>query len=227
LSRSSILIISDDPEFARAVTGSWQAGRSVPEITVATSDIWTPSAAGGYSVVIVGPVCNGRLDGILSCFDSVRTVAVVCVVDDEKNCIGLQSAHPNMVFITRQDGWTASLMAISSEAMRRVDAVARAQRAERIALDNQNYASLGRYMLDMRSSVNDALTSVLGNADLLLEPEQPVPQSREQIKTIHAMALRLNEIMQRFSSMASEIRLGEKESQDETTAAGEWLVRSR
>jgi signal transduction histidine kinase len=227
LSRSSILITSDDPEFARTVTASWQASRSMPEITVATSDIWTPSVEGGYSVVIVGPVSNARLERILSCFDTLRSVAVVCVVDDEKNCLRLQSAHPNMVFIPRQDGWRSSLIAISTEAMRRVDAVVRAQRAERIALDNQNYAALGRYMLDMRSSVNDALTSVLGNADLLLEPGQPVPESREQIKTIHAMALRLNEIMQRFSSMASEIRLGEKESQDETETAAERLVRSR
>ena len=47
-------------------------------------------------------------------------------------------------------------------------------------------------MLDMRPSVNNALTSVLGNADLLLlEPGQAHGESREQIQTIHTMALRL------------------------------------
>jgi signal transduction histidine kinase len=227
LTRSSILIISDDPEFARLVTASWQAGRNVPEITVATSDVWTPGIVGGYSIVIVGPVSNGRLETILSCFDNTRATAVISVVDDEKNCALLQSAHPHLIFITRQDGWNSSLIAISTEAMRRVEAVRRAQRAERIALDNQSYASLGRYMLEMRSGVNDALTSVLGNADLLLEPEQAIRDPHEQIKTIHAMALRLNEIMQRFSSLASEIRLGETESQAETEAAGKRLVHGR
>ena len=84
----------------------------------------------------------------------------------------------------------------------------------------QRNAALGRYMLDMRPSVNNALTSVLGNADLLLlEPGQAMhADAREQIRTIHTMALRLNEIMQRFSSVAAEMRAGEKESQAETKA---------
>jgi hypothetical protein len=72
-------------------------------------------------------------------------------------------------------------------------------------------------MLEMRPSVNNALTSVLGNADLLLlEPGQNSGDSREQIRAIQAMALRLNEIMQRFSSLAAEMRSDEKESHAET-----------
>ena len=101
--------------------------------------------------------------------------------------------------------------------MRRAAATARAQRAERFAGELQRNAALGRYMLDVRPSVNNALTSVLGNADLLLlEPEAMHNDAREQIRTIHTMALRLNEIMQRFSSIAAEMRAGEKESQAET-----------
>lgn len=81
-------------------------------------------------------------------------------------------------------------------------------------------------MLEMRPSVNDALTSVLGNADLLLlEPGQATGESREQIQTIHTMALRLNEVMQRFSSLASEMRAGEKESHAETETASRGFVK--
>jgi hypothetical protein len=47
------------------------------------------------------------------------------------------------------------------------------------------------------------------------------PDAREQIRTIHTMALRLNEIMQRFSSVAAEMRAGEKESQAETSSASQ------
>jgi hypothetical protein len=72
-------------------------------------------------------------------------------------------------------------------------------------------------MLEMRPGINNALTSAIGNADLLLlEPGQLSPGCREQIRTIHAMALRLNEVVQRFSSLAAELRAGEKESQAET-----------
>jgi len=80
-------------------------------------------------------------------------------------------------------------------------------------------------MLEMRPSVNNALTSVMGNADLLLlEPGQASAARREQLETIHTMALRLNEIMQRFSSLAAEMRAGEKESQAETQAASRLLA---
>ena len=69
----------------------------------------------------------------------------------------------------------------------------------------------------MRPGINNALTSAIGNADLLLlDPGQLSPECREQVRTIHAMALRLNEVMQRFSSLAAEMRAGEKESQAET-----------
>jgi len=69
----------------------------------------------------------------------------------------------------------------------------------------------------MKHSVNNALTSILGNAELLLlEPGQLSAQSLQQIKTVHHMSLRLNEIMQRFSSLASEIRDAETPSQPET-----------
>jgi hypothetical protein len=72
-------------------------------------------------------------------------------------------------------------------------------------------------MLDMKPSVNNALTSMLGNAELLLlEPGQLSKQSLAQIKTIHSMTLRINEIMQRFSSLATEIREAENASQVET-----------
>ena len=61
------------------------------------------------------------------------------------------------------------------------------------------------------------MTSLLGNAELLLlEPGELSAQSLAQIKTIHTMALRINEIMQRFSSIASEMREVETPSHAET-----------
>jgi len=40
LHHSSVLIVSDDTEFARSVAARWQAERHVPEITLVTSDVW-------------------------------------------------------------------------------------------------------------------------------------------------------------------------------------------
>ena len=101
-----------------------------------------------------------------------------------------------------------------------------AQRAEQAMVQHERYATLGRYMLEMKHSVNNALTSMLGHAELLLlEPGQLSAAAREQTKTIHSMALRLSEIMQRFSSLASEMREREKASQAETEEVPTGSVR--
>jgi signal transduction histidine kinase len=108
---------------------------------------------------------------------------------------------------------------VAGESLRRAEARRLAKQAEGRAAKNESHATLGRYMMDMKHSVNNALTSMLGNAELLLlEPGQLSSQSLAQIKTIHSMALRINEIMQRFSSLASEMREAENASQAETEA---------
>ena len=225
MSQSSVLIVSDDTDFARAVVARWQAERHVPEITLATSDLWRPSSGIGHDLVIVGPVRDESSFPILNSLDAAPTTAVVCVASDEKAVAEKRARHSHAVVIPKRDGWTETLIQFAGEALRRVDAVSRAQRAERVAQESQRNATLGRYILEMRPGVNDALTSVIGNADLLLfDPGQLSVECREQIRTIHAMALRLNEVMQRFSSLAAEMRVGETESQVETELASHRYV---
>jgi hypothetical protein len=223
LNHASVLIVSDDTEFARSVVARWQSQRHVPEITVVTSDVWHPRSAAGHQVIIVGPIRAAKA-AILSDVEPSSVVAI-CVADEEKEALALHSKHPQALVMARRDGWTETLLLVACEALRRVEAVSRAQRAERLALDSQGQATLGRYMLELRPSVNNALTSVLGNADLLLlEPGLGSGECREQVHTIHAMALRLNEIMQRFSSLAAEMRASEKESQAETEVAFQRVI---
>jgi hypothetical protein len=56
--------------------------------------------------------------------------------------------------------------------------------------------------------LNNALTSVLGNSDLLLlEPGTFSAPARAQIETIRNMSLRIHEILQRFSSLEKEMNV--------------------
>ena len=225
MSHAGVLIVSDDTEFARMVAARWQAERHVPEITIVTSDLWQAASGSGYDLVIVGPVRSGTSLAILSSLDAIAGTAAVYIPEEEKDLALVRSEHPHALIVPRQDGWIGTLILVSNEALRRAEAEGRAQKAVRLALECQSNATLGRYMLEMRPSVNNALTSVLGNADLLLlEPGQIPAECREQVRTIHTMALRLNEIMQRFSSLSAEMRAGEKESQAETVAASQRVA---
>ena len=81
-------------------------------------------------------------------------------------------------------------------------------------------ATLGRYMIEMRHSVNNALTSVLGNAELVAhEPGLPATV-QSQASTIRNMALRLNEVFRRFSSIEKELTVAAQESHARGATAG-------
>ncbi|MDE3109726.1 MAG: hypothetical protein KGL02_07280, partial [Acidobacteriota bacterium] len=222
---SSVVIISDDPEFARALAGRWQAERQVPELTVTTSDVWNSVAGPECDLVIVGPMRDGDRSSVFRAASFAAGTPMIMLANEGEDSGALGGKLSNLIFVPRHDGWAATLILLAAEVLRRADANGRAQRAERLALDSQRHATLGRYMLEMRPGVNNALTSMLGNADLLLlAPGELSADGHEQLRAIHTMALRLNEIMQRFSSLATEMWAGETESQHEMEAALRQLL---
>ena len=215
---ASVLILSDEPEFARLLTACWQAERHAPGITVLGSELWKDHEAVPHDLVVVGPVREGKLPGIFGSLEPAAAV-ILCVPADSSELGQLRSRYPRLVHIPLREDWTQTLLLVAGESLRRAEALRLSKHAERRASRNERHATLGRYMMDMKHSVNNALTSMLGNAELLLlEPGQLSSQSLAQIKTIHSMALRINEIMQRFSSLATEMREAENASQAETEA---------
>jgi len=220
LRHANVVILTDETEFARLLTACWQAERQAPRVTVLTSDLWQEQEPPARDLVVVGPVREGALTSVLRMLDP-STAVILCVPADSKELSQLRTKYPRLVHVPLREDWAQTLLLVAGESLRRVEAVRLARQAERAAAKSENYATLGRYMLDMKHNVNSALTSMLGNAELLLlEPGQLSSQSLAQIKTIHSMTLRINEVMQRFSSLASEMLEAETTSQAETEEAG-------
>jgi signal transduction histidine kinase len=216
LPNASILILTDETEFARVACGCWQAQRKAPDITVLNSKLWRNDDAAVHDLIVVGPISHGTLPTVLSSLNDSDAV-IVCLPLDLHEAEDLRGRYPRFLHVYLRDDWSHTLMLVAGEALRRVEALNAARIAEREAANNQRLATLGRYMTDMKHSMNNALTSMLGNAELLLlEPGQLSSQSLGQIKTIHSMAMRINEIMQRFSSLTAEMREAENASQAET-----------
>lgn len=218
LRNANVLILTDDTEFAKLLTACWQAERLPPAITVLTSDIWRENEA-PCDLVVVGPLKEGKLHRVLRALDP-GTAAILCAPADSGELGQLRSKHPRLLHVALHEDWAQTLLLLAGESLRRTEALRQARQAEGKAAKNEHYATLGRYMLDMKHSVNNALTSMLGNAELLLlEPGQLSAQSLAQIKTIHSMALRINEVMQRFSQLSNELKGAENASQGETEEA--------
>jgi signal transduction histidine kinase len=227
LNNASVLILTDDSEFARLLSSCWQLERQAPRITVLNSALWKAQGGETFDLVVLGPVGEGQLPAILSTL--VPAVAVIlCAPADSREMQQLRSRYPRLLHVPLRENWTQTLMLVAGESLQRVRAGRQAKQALSRAAQSDRDAILGRYMADMKHSVNDALTSILGNAELLLlEPGQLSAQSLHQIKTMHSMTLRINEIMQRFSSLASEMREAENASLAETEHAGSGLLTKR
>jgi signal transduction histidine kinase len=120
------------------------------------------------------------------------------------------------MMLRQHDDWVDLVIQLASECLRRIEMTERAERAEATVSELSAQATLGRYMLDMRHSLNNALTAVLGNAELLLmEPGAHSEEVRDQLVTVRSMALRMNEIIARFSSLETELGFASREAKGE------------
>jgi signal transduction histidine kinase len=203
----TVLIISDDVDFARRITARWQTERSAPAFTVLSGDLWPRFAVDVFDVAIVGELRRELLSVVLEPLHSTGQ-PIFCVCHDGPTAQLVHERWPRISVLRRTEYWLETLVLAGREAVHRSRAESRARAAELSCATLDRQATLGHYMLEMRHNLNDALTSVLGNSDLLLlEPGSLSAHTRAQIETIRNMTLRIHEIMQRFSSLEKEMNV--------------------
>jgi len=207
VNQPTVLIISDDVDFSRRITARWQMERIVPAFTLVSGELWPRFAAESFDVAIVGELRRELLSVVLEPLHSTGQPVFFTCIDPETGQL-VRQRWPRVVVLRRGENWIEILVMAASEAAHRARAEARARAAELACAALERQATLGRYMLEMRHNLNNALTSVLGNSDLLLfEPGTLSAPVRAQIETIRHMTLRINEILQRFSSLEKELNV--------------------
>ncbi len=219
---STILIVSDDPAFSSAITAHWQSERHVPAFTLVSGDLCRGLDPDSFQLALIGDL---RPDVLASVLKEIEVTGNPAVLISTKGRAAL-APYKDRVIVVRQDGeWLETLVLVSNEILRRfhMGNTIRALKQANSTLERQ--ATLGHYMLDMRHNLNNALTSVLGNAELLLlEPGSVSAEARGQLETIRNMSLRINEVLQRFSSLEKELKVIERQDGGEgdvlTRAAG-------
>ena len=208
----TVLIISDEADFSRRITARWQMERTVPTFTALSGDLWPKFAVDAFDVAIIGELRREVLSVVLEPLHSTGQ-PVFCVCQDSATAQLIRERWPRVSILRPAEPmetthWLETLVLAASEAIHRSRAENRARTADQKCSALERQAMLGRYMLEMRHSLNNALTSVLGNSDLLLfEPGSFSAPTRAQIETIRNMSLRIHEIMQRFSSLEKEMNM--------------------
>jgi signal transduction histidine kinase len=171
-----------------------------------------------FQLAIAGGLRPQALSVVLEAME-VAGKRVLFVAEDLRLMQTVRDRWPGMAIVRQQENWLDTLVLVAAEILRRVSAEAAACHLEQANLLLERQAHLGRYMLEMRHTLNNTLTSVLGNSELLLlEPGSLSAAARSQIETIRNMSLRMHEILQRFSSLEKELTVVDRQAEKESGA---------
>lgn len=217
MNQPRVLIVTDDPEFSRALVERWSRHRPAPPLTIVGSQT-PPEALPASDIAVVGGLSGDGREELLSVVTD-RSALLIFVSKSASDVDALRQKSPRLRALQRSGAWDEAVVTLAEEAWQRKQAERRAVMAEDKLAQEERLAALGRYMLEMRHGFSNALTSVLGNSELLLDGVSSSEEARGQLETIHAMSLRMHEILQRFSSLDKELQCTQKKAQGET---GQW-----
>jgi len=216
----TVLIISDNAAFSSAITARWQQERSQPAFTLMGSDVCHELDPGAFDLAIVGEVnsaARSRLEKPLAAAKnpSILIIAQAEAVQPQTGAwtkVLRQAKTAGNARKSENHGvWLDVLVGVAAEMLLHAKTASAARRLEQQNTVLERQAALGNYMLEVRHNLNNALTSILGNSELILLDGDQVPGSvHSQVETIRNMAIRINEILQRFSSLEKELKVTEK-----------------
>src|SRR5580704_11392379 len=103
------------------LTACWQAERQAPGISVLSSELWKDHEAAAHDLVVVGPVLESKLPGVLRSFEPASAV-ILCVPADSRELGQLRSRYPRLVHIPLREDWAQTLLLVAGESLRRAEA---------------------------------------------------------------------------------------------------------
>jgi signal transduction histidine kinase len=120
-----------------------------------------------------------------------------------------------LVQIRHNAGWADIAAALTYEIVLRAQAQRRVVEVENRLRESERFVALGRFIVEARHGLANALTGVLGNSELvLLETKSGLrDEVRGQLETIHSMSLKIHETLQKLSSLDREMQMTERRAE--------------
>jgi signal transduction histidine kinase len=212
--RPTVAIITDDAAYANALTRRWLTEREVPAFVLMQGDSDFQHAL-DFDLAIAIRIAPEKLPAFI---DSLNVTGKPAILVSSLN--GNSPRGPNLTVLPEILEWAELVVVIAQQVLQREKTMSELRHLQQTTAELERHASLGRFMLEARHNLNNALTSVLGNSDLILLDAEQLPASlRQQVETIRNMSMRMNEIMHRFSSIQKEMQLIEEQSTQKASKA--------
>jgi signal transduction histidine kinase len=200
----TVLVVSDDPRFSPTLIACWQKEGNAPDFVCMSGEVRAGEATSAYTLAIIGPMHQARAAAAIDRLS--RASRPLIVVSREPEMLqSARSAPPAPLCIHQQGDWARKVVEYGTSLLGG-NAPPRALRADLPDADRE--LLLGRCVIEMRHELSNALTSILGNAELMMLAEASLPpRSREQAAAIHEMALRVHDLFRDMASRENELQL--------------------
>lgn len=211
MERPRVVVITDEAEFFGALTAHWSRERNMPILVRKSAK---DCSSERFDLAVVG----GLIGPATPALDLLRGLRKTVIHVSRSNA---GTKLTGVVLLPQIAEWPALVITVAEQIFERQRATAEvaALLDKNSSLEGQSV--LGQYMTDMRHNYNNALTSILGNCDLILLDAHQLPSAmKTQVETIRNMAMRLNEVFQRFSSLQKEMQLQEQQRKASASTAG-------
>lgn len=215
MERSQVIILSSGEDASLDIVGRWQEQFEGPNITVLSKGhLAAAFSAALQTLVVVGPNVEQK-EEVLHTLEN-RHIPTFCVLAAGDNLSTLLKRYPSLLVFPDSLEGTDALVRMGNHVLLRLIAESRIEQTEANLQNLNSQAQLGRYIIDIRHNFNNCLTAVLGNAELLLMENGNLPAHfKDQLDTILSMALRMHQMMQRLSSLETEMQFADRHSQGE------------
>jgi len=212
--RPTVAIITDDAAFANALTRRWLTEREVPAFVLVQGDSDFQNTL-DFDLAVAVRIAPENLAATVNSLNATNKPAILV------SSLNGNSPHgPKLTVLPEVLEWPNLVVLVSQQMLQRERSKQELNRFQQTIAELERDASLGRFMLEVRHNLNNALTSVLGNSDLILLDAEQLPATlRQQVETIRNMSMRMNEIMHRFSSLQKEMQLMEEQSMQKVSKA--------
>ncbi|HEX6803726.1 MAG TPA: hypothetical protein VF133_08620 [Terriglobales bacterium] len=202
MERPTVVIISDEPEFSATATRRWLKECQVPSFILLGSSSCSRLRAGDFDLAVIGGLSADSVSAVLGSLAPAGKPVI------HISRLNGHSPHTATVSLPEIPQWPDLLVTVATQVLAHERTRTELAMLGESSAQLEHEATLGRYMLEVRHNLNNALTSILGNSDLILLEEAELSSTmRTQVETIRNMGMRMNEILQRFSSLQKEMQL--------------------
>ena len=162
----TVLLISYDAEFSSAVPARWLREARVPAFTLMSGDLCQSFDPEIFDIAIIGDLQSESLFRVVV---KILGASANPVIFARTFDLDASRLPPQAIVIPPGETQLDTLVLVASQILQRCAKRWSSHGALRKAhASAEREATLGRYMLEMRHGLNNALTSVMGNAELLL-----------------------------------------------------------